>query len=73
MRSTSINTIDWNDVTRTMTVTGFGTVNGLGNVPFVYTMTDNGPGRADTYTVDSTCSGSGHLTRGDFKYSHRTF
>jgi hypothetical protein len=73
MRSTSINTINWNDATRTMVVTGFGTVNGLGSVPFVYTMTDNGPGSADTYTVNSPCSGSGHLRSGDFKYQHSTY
>jgi hypothetical protein len=72
LRSTSINTINWNDVTRTMIVSGYATVNGLGNVPFVYTITDNSPS-ADTYTVDSTCGGSGKLRTGDFKYSHRTF
>jgi hypothetical protein len=73
MRSTSINTIDWNDVTRTMVVSGFGTVNGIGSVPFVFTMTDNGPGAPATYTVDSTCSGRGHLKTGSFKYQNRRY
>jgi hypothetical protein len=54
-----------------MVVTGLGTLNGLGSVPFVFTETDNGTGTSDTYSVDSTCSGSGNLTDGsDFTYTH---
>ncbi|MDX6412272.1 MAG: hypothetical protein QOE91_1788 [Gaiellaceae bacterium] len=71
LRSTQIDSTTWNDLTQTMVVTGYGTVNGLGNAPFVFTETDNGPGTSDTYSVDSTCSGSGNLTDGsDFTYTH---
>jgi hypothetical protein len=55
-----------------MVVSGYATVNGLGNVPFVYTLTDNGAMPA-SYSVNSTCSGRGHLKTGQFKYDHRTF
>jgi hypothetical protein len=71
LRSTQIDTTTWNDATQTMVVTGSGTVNGLGNVPFVFTETDNGTGTSDTYSVDSTCQGHGNLTDGsDFTYTH---
>jgi hypothetical protein len=71
MRSTSIDSITWDDANRTMIVTGYGTVNGVGNVPFVFTQTDNGPGSADTYSVQSTCGGHGHYTdKSDYKYRH---
>jgi hypothetical protein len=71
LRSTQIDSTSWNDVTQTMVVTGSGTVNGLGNVPFVFTETDNGPGTSDTYSVDSTCQGQGNLTEGsDFTYTN---
>jgi hypothetical protein len=33
-------------------------------------MRDNGPGAPDSYTVNSSCGGSGHMRSGDFKYSH---
>ena len=71
LRSTQIDTTTWNDATKTMVVTGYGTVNGLGNYPFVFTETDNGPGTSDTYSVDSICQGQGNLDAGsDFTYTH---
>jgi hypothetical protein len=71
LSSTQIDSTTWNDLTKTMVVTGYGTVNGLGSVPFVFTETDNGSGTSDTYSVNSSCSGSGNLTDvSDFKYTH---
>jgi hypothetical protein len=73
LRSTTITSTTWNDLTQTMVVSGYGTVNGLGNVPFVFTETDNGTGTSDTYSVDSTCQGQGNLTEGsDFTHTQQS-
>jgi hypothetical protein len=69
LRSTSIDSADWNDAAQQVTVHGHATVNGSGNYAFTVTLDDNGePGNTDFENMQALCSGSGNLTSGNFQY-----
>jgi hypothetical protein len=69
-KSTSIDTVAFNDLLRSATITGSGTNNGNA-VTFVLQVGDNGPGTLDDFVLalsDGT-KATGPLTRGDIRYS----
>ena len=69
LRSTSINSVEWDDANQQAIVHGFATVNGSGSVEFTLHLDDNGePGRNDLYDMQSVCSGASNMTSGNLQY-----
>jgi hypothetical protein len=69
LRSTSIDSAEWDDGGQAVIVHGHGTVNGKGDYVFTVRLDDNGePGRSDLYDMQSLCSGSGNMTSGNLQY-----
>jgi hypothetical protein len=69
LRSTSIDSAEWDDAAQAVIVHGHATVNGSGSYLFTVRLDDNGePGRSDLYDMQSLCSGSGNMTSGNLQY-----
>jgi hypothetical protein len=69
LRSTSIDSAEWDDANRAVVVHGHATVNGSGNVLFTVRLDDNGePGNNDLYNMQAACSGAGNMTSGNLQY-----
>jgi hypothetical protein len=69
LRSTSIDSAEWDDAGQAVIVHGHATINGSGNVLFTVRLDDNGEsGRTDLYDMQSTCNGSGNVTSGNLQY-----
>jgi hypothetical protein len=69
LRSTSIDSAEWDDANRAVIVHGHATVNGSGNVAFTVRLDDNGePGRNDLYDMQAICNGSGNMVSGNLQY-----
>jgi hypothetical protein len=69
LRSTSLDSAEWDDAHKTVVVHGHGTVNGSGSFVFTVRLVDNGePGTYDLYDMQSPCTGSGNMKSGNLQY-----
>ena len=68
LRSTSIDSAEWDDANQAVVVHGHATVNGSGNYVFTVRLDDNGEPAGDLYNMQSLCNGSGNITSGNLQY-----
>jgi hypothetical protein len=69
IRSTSLDSAEWDDAGQAVIVHGRATINGSGNYLFTLRLDDNGEsGRTDLYDMQALCSGAGNMTSGNLQY-----
>jgi hypothetical protein len=70
LRSTSIDTAEWDDAAQAVVVHGQATIKGIsGTVAFTVRLDDNGEsGQNDLYDMQSVCTGNGNVANGNLQY-----